>query len=84
MVSYLILCRSLTHAQRSASALNRAGIPAHVLRCPKGISTEGCSHCVKITKRILDRAMEALRQAGLTPKHVFEHDGAGGFEEVEL
>ena len=38
MVYYLIVCRSLTYAQRTASALERAGITAHILRSPKMIS----------------------------------------------
>ena len=42
MVYYLIVCRSLTYAQRTASALERAGITAHILRSPKMISGEGC------------------------------------------
>ena len=83
MVNYLILCRSLTRAQRSASVLERVGIPTHIMRCPKGISTEGCSHCVKITNA-LEQALETLLRAGLEPKHVFAGDGAGGFEEVAL
>ena len=31
---YLIMCRSLTYAQRVSNALERAGIPARVLRSP--------------------------------------------------
>ena len=84
MVNYLILCRSLTYAQRSATILERAGISARVIRCPKAISAEGCSHCVKINGRTLDRAFSNLLQAGLEPKRVFGSDGAGGFEEVVL
>lgn len=83
MVNYLILCRSLTYAQRSARALERAGLTAHIMRCPKGISTEGCSHCVKIKNNALERAIDILVRAGLKPKHVFGNDGAGGYEEVE-
>ena len=51
MVYYLIVCRSLTYAQRTASALERAGITAHILRSPKMISGEGCSHSVKVSER---------------------------------
>ena len=43
MVYYLIVCRSLTYAQRTASALERAGITAHILRSPKMISGEGAA-----------------------------------------
>ena len=83
MVSYLILCRSLTQAQRSARALERAGVAAHIMRCPKGLSAEGCSHCVKIKNGALERAVDILSFAGLKPKHIFGNDGAGGYEEVE-
>lgn len=31
MLYYLIVCRSLTYAQRTAAALERAGITAHIL-----------------------------------------------------
>lgn len=82
MINYLILCRSLTYAQRSASALGRAGIPAHIMRCPKGLATEGCSHCVKINSRVLERALETLLNTGLRPERIFGSDGAGRFEEV--
>ena len=42
MLYYLIVCRSLTYAQRTAAALERAGITAHILRSPKSIAGEGC------------------------------------------
>ncbi len=35
---YLIMCRSLTYAQRVSNALERAGISARVLRSPSEIS----------------------------------------------
>ena len=44
MVYYLIVCRSLTYAQRTEVALKRAGITTHILRSPKVIDSEGCSH----------------------------------------
>ena len=49
MLYYLIVCRSLTYAQRTAAALERAGISARILRSPKSIAGEGCSHSVKIS-----------------------------------
>lgn len=47
MLYYLIVCRSLTYAQRTAAALERAGITAHILRSPKSIAGEGCSPLCK-------------------------------------
>ena len=84
MLYYLIVCRSLTYAQRTAAALERAGITARVLRSPKSISGEGCSHCVKIRLHDLEDALAVLRQAGLPAKRVFLADNGGGYEEVAL
>ena len=84
MVYYLIVCRSLTYAQRTASALERAGITAHILRSPKMISGEGCSHSVKISQRSLPDALRVLQRAELSPKRIFITAGDGSYQEVEL
>ena len=83
MLSYLIVCRSLTYAQRTAAALERAGITACLLRSPKSIAGEGCSHSVRIARRRLDDALRVLRRAGLYPKRVVLSAG-GEYREVEL
>lgn len=84
MLYYLIICRSLTYAQRTAAALGRAGISAHIFRTPRQIAGEGCSHCVKIRQRELEDALSVLRQGGLFPKRVFLTDSGGGYQEVAL
>ena len=84
MLYYLIVCRSLTYAQRTAAALERAGITAHTLRSPKSIAGEGCSHSVKISQRSLPDALHILRRTGLTPKQIFITAGDGHYQEVEL
>lgn len=42
----LIMCRSLTYAQRSSQVLERAGITATVLKAPQSVSKTGCTYCV--------------------------------------
>ena len=84
MLYYLIVCRSLTHAQRTAAALERTGITARVLRSPKSLAGEGCSHSVKISQRSLPEALLVLQRADLTPKRIFITAGAGSYQEVEL
>ena len=84
MVYYLIVCRSLTYAQRTASVLERAGITAHILRSPKSISKEGCSHSVKISQRNLPDALRILQRVGLSPKRVYITAGDGSYQEVAL
>ena len=82
MLYYLILCRSLTYAQRTAAALMRAGISARALRSPKQISEDGCSHSVRIARRDLESGLEILRRAELTPKRVFAAVSDGSYMEI--
>ncbi len=84
MVYYLIVCRSLTYAQRTAAALERAGITAHILRSPRAVDREGCSHSVKVSQRNLANALLVLGRAGLPPRRVFLIQGDGGYKEVLL
>lgn len=82
MLYYLIVCRSLTYAQRTAAALERAGITARTVRSPKSISGEGCSHCVRIPCHELDRSLMVLRQAQLVPKRIFAAQSDGSYTEI--
>ncbi len=84
MVYYLIVCRSLTYAQRTAATLERVGIGAHILRSPKLIAGEGCGYSVKVSERNLAQALTALARAGLSPKRVFIIAGDGSYREVRL
>lgn len=84
MLYYLIICRSLTYAQRTAAALERSGITARLLRSPRSIAGEGCSHSVKISQRSLPDALRVLRRVGLTPRQIFITAGDGSYQEVEL
>ena len=84
MIYYLIVCRSLTYAQRTASALERAGITAHVLRSPKSISGSGCSHSLKVSQRRLADALIVLKRAGLPPSRVYITTADGSYREVKL
>ena len=84
MLYYLIVCRSLTYAQRTAAALERAGITAHILRSPKSIAGEGCSHSVKLSQRRLADALRVLHRVGQEPRRIFITTGDGSYREVEL
>ena len=84
MLYYLIVCRSLTYAQRTAAALERAGISAHMLRSPKSIAGEGCSHSVKVSQRNLTDALKVLHRVGLDPVRVYITQGDGSYREVLL
>ena len=84
MVYYLIVCRSLTYAQRTARVLERAGISGYIMRAPKLISGEGCPHCVKVAERWLAPALKVLNREGLGPKRVFLQNEEGSYSEVTV
>lgn len=82
MTKYLLLCRSLTYAQRAARLLERSGISALVLRAPTGVSDSGCGYCVKVSEKRLAPALKVLREGGLGPLRVFVIGEDGSFSEV--
>ena len=96
MIYYLIVCRSLTYAQRTAAVLERAGITARILRAPKSIAGEGCSrqtissdkeecsYAVKVSERRLAQSLVLLKRADLPPKGVFITEADGSYREVWL
>lgn len=84
MVYDLIVCRSLTYAQRGVRLLERAGISAYLVRAPRLIAQAGCAYCVKVSQRWLERALELMREAGLIPRGVYRQLEDGNYEEVPV
>lgn len=84
MLYYLIICRSLTFAQRTAHILERKGIRTQIIRTPQKIVTEGCGYAVRIAQKNLIDALSLLRVEDLTPKKVYVILEEGDFREVEL
>lgn len=81
---YLIMCRSLTHAQRVSNALERAGIHTRILRSPAAISPAGCSYSVKVPQRGLSRGLTVLNKTGLSYLGIYVSSPDYGWQEVEL
>jgi len=82
MLNYLLVCRSVTYAQRTARALDNAGIGAVILRTPRGLHVNGCSYCVKINERHIATALVVIKDASLPPVRVFTQSDAGAFGEL--
>ena len=78
----IILCRSLTTAQRAAGTLNREGIFASVTKAPQSANPRGCTYGVKVGERNLSRALGVLRNAGIRTGKVFALDPWGDVREV--
>lgn len=84
MPYYLLLSRSITHAQRMSRVLERAGITARFFRPPMGLTDRGCSYAVRIGEGSLPAAMERLRSEGLAPMRVFYAESDGSFSETAI
>lgn len=80
---YLIMCRSLTYAQRVSNA-GAGGDPARVLRSPGEVSPTGCSYSVKIAARNLARALTILNGTRLPYLGIYVNAAGYGYREVEL
>lgn len=84
MVYYLLICRSLTYAQRTAKALEHAGITAIVTKVPQRISPDGCGYCVKVSSKNIANALIALKNAELYPIKIYVLYADGNCGEVNL
>jgi hypothetical protein len=84
VVFYLLICRSLTYAQRTAKTLERAGITAIVTKTPQIISTDGCGYSVKVSAKFISNALIALKNAEQYPIKIFVFYADGNFGEVNL
>jgi len=60
----LIVCRSVTYAQRAAHILNKAGLRAAGKRLPAVLPDTGCGHAVRVERARLSDAKDILADAG--------------------
>ncbi len=82
MQRYLIMCRSLTYAQRAASALERAGVTAVLARAPQGLTGSGCGYCVRVNENRFQAALAVLARGGIPHGKLFRAEPDGRYVEV--
>ena len=82
MTQYLIMCRSLTYAQRSAKLLEQAGITATVVKAPQGLSTGGCGYAITLHRRF-DEAVLILKRSNMISGKLFRRADEGEYVEVQ-
>lgn len=82
MLQYLLMCRSLTYAQRASKLLERSGITAIVTKIPKSAAGSGCNYCIKVRESRLAEALRILNDDGLSPTRVFLLYDDGSVSEV--
>ena len=80
---YIIMCRSLTCAQRIAKTLERAGMIVRVIRPPAAMSENGCSYGVKIRERNFSAALDIMRRIPLKHGKIYSVQNDGSFGEVQ-
>lgn len=84
MISYLLICKSLTYAQRAAKVLEHSGITAIIMRIPQALSADGCGYCVKVSNKSLTTALIALKNGELYPVKIYVLYADGNYGEVRL
>lgn len=80
-MQYLIMCRSLTSAQKSSALLERKGISASVIKAPQGLSTKGCGYALSLYKNF-DEASILLKRNKLLNGKRFKLFEGGDYMEV--
>ena len=82
MINYIIMCRSLTYAQRTSRVLEHAGMAASIMRAPQGLDAGGCAYCIKISERRLDDALSLMSREGIRPGKTYRADAYDSYTEV--
>ncbi len=68
----ILLCRSLTTAQKAAHVLQRKGIFASVIKAPQQANPGGCTYGVKIAERNLEPALKVLKADSIPTEKILE------------
>ena len=83
MMHYLIMCRSVTAAQRAARLLDRSLIRAAVTKAPSHLSHSGCAYAVRLCGK-LEEAVRLLRRNELAFGKIYVTEDGKEYREVSL
>ena len=78
---YLILCRSLTYAQKAAAVLERRGIDAQIIKAPLRLRERGCGYALSVTRRFSE-AVALLKSNQLLTGRLYSRTEDGEYREV--
>ena len=81
MTQYLIMCPTLTWAQRAQRVLERSGISASVVKAPQSITESGCGYAVSLYRHF-ERARELLQRNGLIKGKIFRRESGGEYTRI--
>ena len=71
MEKHLIMCRSMTHAQRSQRLLEQNGIMSSLVKAPVALTRSGCGYAL-ILRRHCSEGIRILKEAVLLSGKVYE------------
>ena len=78
----LIMCKSLTKAQRASLLLERRGIGAAVVKAPQALRQNGCGYAVSLYRHIPE-AIAILKSNGLSGERILQRESNGNYIEVK-
>jgi hypothetical protein len=84
MLSYLIICRTQTQANRAATVLRTIGIGASVLRPPAAVSANGCTHALRVNGERIADALTALKNGDFDCSKVYLYRADGTMDAVDI
>ena len=82
-MKYLIMCKSLTNAQRASVFLERRGLGAAVVKAPQSLRAGGCGYAVSLYRR-LGEAISILKSADLLTGKIFLRNEDGSYREISI
>lgn len=82
-MKYLIMCKSLTNAQRAAILLERRGISASVVKAPQHLRENGCGYAASLYRR-LGEAVSLLKEANLLNGRIYVRQENGSYREASV
>ena len=74
MLESILVCRSLTYAQRTLRALRAAGFRAELTRLSAAEAGDGCGYGVRLRQRDRAAALALLAGKNLAPRRVLEEE----------
>ena len=80
-MQYLIMCRSLTNAQKALAFLERKGISAAIIKAPQELNTSGCAYALSLYRRF-EEASRLLRNNNMLSGKRYMRYQNGEFVEV--
>ena len=81
-MQYLILCKSLTNAQRGALLLERRGLSASVVKAPQNLRGNGCGYALSLYRNP-EEAAALLKSNQLLTGKIYRRAEDGRYLEVE-